>query len=64
VEKQKLLELFLKTREWRHEHRVNGRSIEAGYAACRECAILDCMVTLGHISVQESIRMEKPEWKP
>jgi hypothetical protein len=60
---ERLLEIFKETRGWRLEHRVAGRQIEAAYCACREQAILHCMLVLGMVTVEETIKMEKLEWK-
>jgi len=58
----KLRELFNQTREWRIRYHHHGNQIEAAYCACREAAILDCMVAVGDITKEQAMKMEKMKW--
>jgi len=63
MDKQTLLDLFIKTREWRLHYRQSRKTdIETAYCACREAAIKDCMLALGMLTQDESLEMEKLKW--
>jgi len=54
-----MLELFNQARQWRLQYRSKGDQVLAAYCACRERAILDCMLHAGLIDKDTATKMEK-----
>jgi hypothetical protein len=55
----RLMDLYCKTRKWRRHYRATGDQIAAAYCACREQAIIDCMMALGELEQAEAVELAK-----